>query len=316
MEQNKQIPIVAIMGPTASGKTAAAIQVAKRFNGEIISADSIQIYEGLDIASAKPTKEEQSQAVHHLVGCIPMGTAFSVSDYISMAKPIIADIHSRGKLPILCGGAGLYISSLLSNVQLTEVRENPQRRAELYTLAETKGNEAVHEILRQLDLDGAEKIHPNNLVRVIRAIEICEGTGKTLAQCNEESHSIPSCYNALQIGLGVTDRAYLYDRINLRVDKMLEEGLVEEAKQVYETEQLRTLGNAIGYKELIPYFEGTASLEACVEKIKQSTRHYAKRQLTWFNKNKDLLWINIDEYADLKTFCEHLENIVAKWKCL
>ncbi len=312
MQNTEKIPLLAIVGPTASGKTALGVMLAQQYQGEIVSADSMQIYTGLDIATAKPTPAEQQGIPHYLVGCVPMGAAFSVADYVAMAKPVIADIHARGHLPILVGGTGLYLSTLLDNVQLAETRQDPQLRQELFQEAEVNGNEALHVRLVTLDPEAAAQIHPNNRVRVVRALEVCLSSNKTFTQCKRESRCAPSPYRSLCIGLTFADRADLYDRINQRVDDMVQQGLVEEARAVYQRGKLRTASNAIGYKELIPFFEDRVSLEDCIEKIKQETRHYAKRQLTWFRKNPSISWITLSKFDKKPEILEKCQKIIAK----
>ncbi|MCC8110936.1 MAG: tRNA (adenosine(37)-N6)-dimethylallyltransferase MiaA [Ruminococcus sp.] len=312
MEQTKKIPLLAVVGPTATGKTALGVMLAKAYDGEVVSSDSMQIYQGLDIATAKPTPEEQQNIPHHLISCIPIEANFSLADYLEMAKPLIAKIHHRKRLPIVVGGTGLYVSSLLSNVQLTETSQDPVLRQELLQFAAKYGNVALHDRLKILDPDAAVEIHPNNLVRVIRAIEVCVCSGKTFTQCKAESHCVESPYTSLMIGLTYENREILYERINNRVDEMIENGLLEETYAVYQNTDLRTAYHAIGYKELIPYFENRTSLEACIEKIKQETRHYAKRQLTWFRKISSIQWIILSK-SDKKTeIFEKCQKIIAK----
>ncbi len=312
MIQTHKIPLIAVVGPTASGKTALGVHLAKQYGGEVVSADSMQIYTGLDIATAKPTPEEMQGIPHHLIGCVPMERSFSVADYLELAKTTIAEINARGNLPILVGGTGLYVSSLLSNVQLAPTTQDTKLREQLYEIAREQGNAALHRQLEALDPEAAKEIHPNNLVRVVRAIEVCKTTGKTFTQCKAESHTKPGCYQALQIGITYADREVLYERINQRVEEMVQRGLVEEAQKVYENQSLRTAYHAIGYKELIPYFEKTMSLSDCIAKIKQETRRYAKRQLTWFRKNDDIQWIILDSFDKKQEILEKCQKIIAK----
>ncbi len=308
--ESEKIPLIAIVGPTATGKTALGVEIAKQYNGEVVSADSMQIYQRLDIATAKPTSAQMQDVPHHLIGCIPLDRTFSVADYLELARPCIDDIHKRGKLPILVGGTGLYISSLLTNVNLPEMKSDPQLRESLYQYANKNGNEALHQRLKVCDPDAAATIHPNNLVRVVRALEVYLLTGKTFTEYKAQSHLSPSPYNALQIGLIFEDRTDLYARIDNRVDEMVQEGLVDEVYAVWQTSGLRTAGNAIGYKELIPYFEGNTNLKDCIAKIKQETRHYAKRQLTWFRKNDDIFWIILDKFDNKSKIFAKFQKIV------
>ena len=314
MTETEKIPLIAVVGPTASGKTSLGVMLAQKYQGEVVSADSMQIYTGLDIATAKPTEAERQGIVHHLIGCVPMDASFSVADYLQLAKSVIVDISARGKLPILVGGTGLYVSYLLSNVQLAETRQDLALRQELAAYAKENGNDALHRRLAALDPQAAEEIHPNNLVRVIRALEVCMSSGKTFTACKAESHLVPSNYRSLVIGLMYEDRAVLYERINARVDEMVQNGLVEEAYAVYQNASIRTAYHAIGYKELIPYFENKASLTACINKIKQETRHYAKRQLTWFRKNDQIQWIILSRFDKKTEIMEKCQKIIAKTK--
>lgn len=309
MTENGKIRVAAVVGPTASGKTALGVEIAKALNGEVISADSMQIYRGMDIATAKPTAEEMQGIPHHLIDFLDRGTAFSVADYVELAGKVIKDVDSRGKLPVIVGGTGLYISSLLENIKFADIECDEKLRKRLENEAAEKGNKYLFEKLKIADPESAAELHPNNLVRVIRALEVFELTGKKLSQYKAESRLEETPYDSVIIGLSYSDRQKLYDRINRRVDIMVESGLVEEARAVFESGNMKTAGNAIGYKELIPYFRNECSLEECVEKIKQETRRYAKRQLTWFRKNAKIHWIMLDEFDDkekILTFCKKL----------
>ncbi|MBQ8515388.1 MAG: tRNA (adenosine(37)-N6)-dimethylallyltransferase MiaA [Ruminococcus sp.] len=316
MAENEKIPVLAIVGPTASGKTALGISLAQTYNGEVVSADSMQIYKGMSIATAKPTAEEMQGVPHHLIDFLERDTEFSVADYVSLAGRTISDIHSRGRLPIVVGGTGLYVSSLLENIRFSETKQNPELRAELTAFAKEQGTEALHKRLEELDWEAAAEIHPNNLVRVIRALEVCLETGKKFSALKAESRSIPSPYRSCIIGLDYADRNDLYERINLRVDRMVQLGLVEESYAVWRQGEMKTASNAIGYKELVPYFEGRTSLSDCVEEIKLQTRHFAKRQLTWFRRNRQIKWIVLDKTDDLKKNRENCLKIIAKSEVL
>mgnify|MGYP000800482382 CR=1 FL=1 len=294
-----KIPVIVVLGPTASGKTALAIELAKVYDGEIVSADSMQIYKGMDIATAKPSKKELSTVPHHLIGFVPPNKRFSVAEYVEAAGKVIFDIHNRDKLPILCGGTGLYINSLIDNIKFDDTAENFELRAKLFKVAQEKGNHYLWEMLKNVDEQAAEKIHENNLTRVIRALEVYEISGKTISEAKEMSRSEPSPFKPYFIGLNFSNRQILYNRINERVDKMVESGLINEARDAYSEDCLmKTAHQAIGYKELVPYFEGMADLESCIDKIKQETRRYAKRQLTWFRRDTRINWINCDEFGD------------------
>ena len=305
--------VIAVVGATASGKTDVGIQLAKEFNGEVISADSMQIYKGMDIASAKPTKEEMQGIPHHLIDFLERDSSFSVADYVKLAKEKIEDVISRGKLPIIVGGTGLYIDSLLNNVKFTETRKDEEYCKSLEEFAKVNGNDMLHSKLAEIDPVASSEIHPNNLVRVIRAMEVYHTTGRKFSELKAESRLEESPYNAVMIGLNYSDRSILYDRINRRVDIMVENGLVDEARQLYlESGKMKTASNAIGYKELIPYFENNATLEECISIIKQETRHYAKRQLTWFRRNEKIYWFMLDEFNEKIKISQICKKAIAK----
>lgn len=311
-----KIPLLVIAGPTASGKTALSVELAKIYGGEVVSADSMQIYKGLSIATAKPTEEEMQGIPHHLIDFLTPDKPFSVADYVSLAGKTVRDIYSRGKLPIVCGGTGLYISSLINNIIFDDTGSDPSVRARLEGIAGSEGNHALWLRLEKIDPETAQKVHENNLPRVIRALEVFETTGVPLSRHKINSRREGSPYDVCIIGLTASDRQFLYDRINKRVDIMIEKGLVEECRSVYLKGMLATACQAIGYKELIPYFEEKCSLEACIDKIKQETRHYAKRQLTWFRRVDNISWVEIDKFDDLKKIIENVQNTVAKSKIM
>ena len=303
----KKSNIIAVVGPTASGKTDLAIRLAKHFGGEIISADSMQIYTGMSIATAKPEKNEMQGIPHHLMDFLDPKEKFSVSQYCEMADIAARDILSRGKVPVLCGGTGLYVRSFLENIQFAEEKVDEVRRAELNRIYETEGGEKLLDYLRTFDPETAGKLLPANSKRIIRAIEIYETTGKTMSQQIAESHAVPSPYKAAVIGITYADRQVLYDRINRRVEIMLEKGLVQETREFYASDIGNTAAAAIGYKELKPWLDGEITFAEAVEKLKQETRHYAKRQLTWFKKDEYIHWIYADRTDDI--FRESVEII-------
>ena len=307
-----KIPIIVIAGPTASGKTAVSIQLAKELDGEIVSADSMQIYKGLDIATAKPTKEEMQGIPHHLMSFVDNSEKFSVAQYLEKAREVISDIHQRGKMPIVVGGTGLYISSLVDNIIFDEISSNGEVRARLTKEAEEIGNEAMLQKLMEIDEETAKTLHPNNLTRIIRALEAYELSGITMSELKRRSREEESPYNACMIGLNFHDRQKLYDRINLRVDKMAKEGMVDEAFEFYKNERGNTVCQAIGYKELIPYFEEKATLNECLETLKRETRRYAKRQLTWFRRDERIHWIYLDETIGEKNIIDNCKKYIAK----
>lgn len=315
MPENKPF-VLAVVGPTASGKTALGVELAKRHGGEVVSADSMQIYKGMDIASAKPSEEEMQGIPHHLIGFLDRSVKFSAADYVKLANGCISDILSRGKLPIVVGGTGLYIDSLLDNVKFSDGGSDEKYREELYSFAREHGNEALHSRLVDIDPTAAASIHPNNLVRVIRALEVCHVTGRRFSELKAESRTEESPYDTLMIGLTYRDRQKLYDRIDRRVDIMVERGLIEEARELWQASGMQTAANAIGYKELIPYFEGKMPLVECIDKIKQETRHYAKRQLTWFRKNDRIRWVFLDEINKKDEISEISEKYIENYSKL
>ncbi|MBE6848879.1 MAG: tRNA (adenosine(37)-N6)-dimethylallyltransferase MiaA [Ruminococcus sp.] len=304
--------VIAVVGPTASGKTALGIALAKRLNGEIISADSMQIYQGMDIATAKPTAEEMQEIPHHLIGILPRNQAFSAAEYVTLAREKISEITARGKLPILVGGTGLYVDSLLSGMQFSQEGNDAQLRETLCARAQSEGKEALHAQLAALDPEAAQSIHPNNVVRVVRALEVCLSSGRRFSELKAENAAHPSPYDAVRIGLDYAERAVLYDRIDRRVLRMVEQGLVEEAYAVWKTGEMQTAANAIGYKELIPFFENQAALPDCIARIQQETRRYAKRQLTWFRRNHQISWLILSENDEVEEISEKAEKMIAK----
>ena len=283
--------IVCVVGPTASGKTGFSIEYAKRNNGEIVSCDSMQIYKHMDIGTAKATAEERAAVPHHMLDFVEPNIDFSVADFVIAARECIDEISERGKLPVLCGGTGLYIDSIINNLEFSEEKCDEEYRDYLWKMAEGKGSEAVHKLLLEADPIEAEKVHHNNVKRVIRALEICKTTGMTKTEADKLAIKEP-LYDAEIYGLNM-DREKLYERINKRVDLMMEMGLLDEVKRLLSMGIRRdsTAMQAIGYKELVLYLDGGCTLEEAVDKIKQESRRYAKRQLTWFRRNKNIKWI-------------------------
>ena len=297
---DNKIDVLAVVGPTASGKTKLSVELAKALNGEIVSADSMQIYKGMDIGTAKPTFEEMQGIPHHLMGFLDSKENFSVAIYVEMAHKIIADIHSKGKLPIVTGGTGLYVDSLLNSIKFFDNTSDDSIRDKYSKLLEEKGHDYLLEKLKKIDYETYEKLlEQRNAKRIIRALEFFEVTGKTISEQNRLSKQ-DSPYNPIKIGLTCRDRQVLYDRINLRVDLMLKDGLLEEAEKVLNSDLSNTAEKAIGYKEIIPYFNGESTLDECVEVLKMNTRRYAKRQLTWFRRDQEINWIYIDEHNSFK----------------
>ncbi|MBR6554409.1 MAG: tRNA (adenosine(37)-N6)-dimethylallyltransferase MiaA [Clostridia bacterium] len=282
----EKIPVYAVVGPTASGKSAYAIRLAKELDGEVISGDSMQIYRGMDVGTAKADAEEQQGIPHHLLDIAEITEPFSAGRFMELAGEKIREIHSRGKTPILCGGTGLYIELLLTGKRLAETTADEKLREELLAYAEEKGNEALHARLAQVDPASAEAIHPNNVKRVVRALEIALTSGVTKSRADELSREGENPYDPTVIRLTYADRAKLYEKIDLRVRRMFEMGLEEEVRALCEKglRETPTASQAIGYKEFYPYFDGEISIEQVEEDICRNTRRYAKRQETWFSR--------------------------------
>lgn len=306
-------PVLAVAGPTATGKTALGVALAKRFGGEVISADSMQIYRGLDVGTAKVTAEETQGVPHHCVDFLPPEEVFSVADFTALAARLEQEISARGALPILVGGTGLYIQSFLEGIRFTEEKPSNGLREQLAAELEARGPEATYAELLSVDPQAAATIHPNNRVRVLRALEHYRATGRRLSEQKAASRPSQRPYRSLVLGLDFADRAQLYRRIDLRVDRMMEQGLLEEARLVYDhRDSYRTAAQAIGYKEFFPYFAGEAELAACVEKLKQASRNYAKRQLTWFRHMEGVVWLQADAPDLLDEACRRTEEFLEK----
>ena len=292
----RQAEVIAIVGPTASGKTALSIELAKKYNGEIINGDSMQVYQGLDIGTAKITVEEMEGVPHHLLSFKEPTEAFSVADYQRLVRAKIAEIRAQGKLPIIVGGSGLYVQAVLYDFQFTEEQVDEVARKAYYDELKKLGPEAMHAKLKQLDPQTAESIHPNNTRRVIRAIEMIELNGVSKASEAQNRGEIP-LYNHVILGLGQNmSREELYDRINLRVDMMMDKGLLEEVKGLWQ-QNIRGVQSiqAIGYKELYDYLDGKCSLNVALDSLKQNSRRYAKRQLTYFRNKMDIYFFSNGE---------------------
>jgi len=290
--------IIVVCGATASGKTALAVSLAERLNGEIIGADSMQIYKGMDIATAKPTQEELRGVPHHLIDFLEPHEPFSVADYVESARAKITEVRERGKLPVIAGGTGLYINSLIDNIEFPEIKADMAFRAEM----QNKSSGLLLEELREKDPETADLLHENNKKRVIRALEVLHVTGRTMSELKRESRLNPSPYEPLMMQIDFP-RKELYERIDKRVDEMLEMGLLEETRNFYRrvglpcpTENSQTSNQAIGYKELMPYLKGEAELCECIENLKKNTRNYAKRQLTWFKKDPRIHLLPANEF--------------------
>lgn len=302
--------VIVICGPTASGKTALAVELAKIYNGEVVSADSMQIYTDMDIASAKPTHEEQQGIPHHLIGFLDPSESFSVAEYVKLCDEWVKDILSRGKTPIICGGTGLYISSFVDNLIFDDSEQDFAYREEMRKYAEEHGNSALLEKLREIDPETAETLHENNVGRVIRALEVYHTTGHTISEAKAMSRQSPSPYEFVMITLDFDDREMLRDRINRRVDDMVKRGLVEEARKCFEQPERPTAAQAIGCKELYPYFRGERPLEECIDELKLRTRQYAKRQMTWFRRDKRIIRLKIVKNDELSDIVQKATDII------
>lgn len=301
MEKNK---VICIVGPTASGKTGLGIELAKRINGEIISADSMQVYKDLNIATAKVTKEEAQGIKHHIIDICNVNEKFSVVDFKAMCYDKIEEIIYNEKTPIIVGGTGLYVSSIVDNMNFEEIKIDLEYRKELEKLAKEKGSDYLYNILLDIDPNSAKSIHRNNIKRVIRALEIARNSSKLKSIHMQEEDNRKKIedkkYNFYIFCIDIP-REILYDRINKRVDIMIKNGLIDEARYVYDLklDNESTCMQAIGYKEIFPYLEGKKSLSECIEKLKQETRKYAKRQMTWFNNKLSCIYLNGQDSKEL-----------------
>lgn len=290
--------IVAIVGPTASGKTGLSVALAKHFGGEVVSADSMQIYREMNIGTAKPSMEERNGVPHWLMGHVGVEETYNVASYVQDAHTVLKELERRKKLPVICGGTGLYIDHLLCDTEFFDIPLDENVRRSFQDIVAQQGNDVVYRMLEQKDPELAAKLHPNDTKRVIRGLEVLEITGKRLSDFQKESRR-QSPYKVLWLGLNYRDRQLLYDRINYRVDLMAEAGLLNEIEQLMQSHSLSaTARAAIGYKEVIDAIECGGSISEALELVKQKSRNYAKRQLTWFGKNKDILWFYRDEMSD------------------
>lgn len=307
-----KIPLIAVVGPTASGKTSLAVELCKRIGAEAVSCDSMQIYKGMDIATAKPTAEEMQGIPHHLIGFLSPDEPFSVAKYCEMARNAITDIIGRNKKAVLVGGTGLYYNSLVDNIEFLPEETDFEYREMLKKQACEQGAQALLDKLYVVDPEAAKQLHVNNLGRIIRALEIYHTTGKTKTMQNEQSVLNPTPFITTAICLDARERQFLYDRINKRVDLMFEAGLLEEAKAFFDSPLGRTARQAIGYKELYPYFNGEKSLEECIENLKMQTRRYAKRQLTWFRRDPKINFLYIDDYSSGEELLNAATDIIER----
>lgn len=311
---NEKIKIYAVVGPTASGKSALALELAKRNGGEIISCDSMQLYRRMDIGTAKPTAEERADVPHHMIDVAEPERSFSCADYVEMADKVIREVHGRGAISIVCGGTGLYLDALLRGADFQPGITDDSLRAELLKFASDNGAEALHAELKKIDPESAEQIHPNNIKRVARAIEIYRLGGVKKSEIDKNSRLCGQRFDIKCVCLSYTDRAELYRRIDTRVDKMLADGLENETRVLLSEgvfEKNATAAQAIGYKELLPYIEGRETLDTAAERLKMATRRYAKRQITWFSSKEYASKIEISGRENKKTF-EDIVNIAEK----
>jgi len=308
-----KIPLLVVGGPTASGKTKLAADLAVLLGGEIICADSMQIYREMSIGTAAPTTEEQKGIPHHLFGIADPDESFSVARYLELARGSVADVAGRGRLPILCGGTGLYISSLIDNICFDgAIPENPERRLRFRALAREKGPVCLWDMLNQCDPALAAKLHPGNLGRIIRALEVYEASGVPLSEWQRRSREKESPYDICLLALYYHDRELLYKRIDARVELMLENGLLEEARTLFEGGYFGTAMQAIGYKELWGYLSGEQTLEEAKELLKRRTRRYAKRQLTWLRRDGRVKWLAADLFENYGALLEQAAALVTE----
>ena len=308
MSENKKKPMIILTGPTAVGKTDLSIQLAKAINGEIISADSMQVYRHMDIGSAKVTPEEMDGVCHHLIDVLEPEEEFNVVVFQKLAKEALTGIYERGHIPIIVGGTGFYIQALLYDIDFTENDGDTAIRRELEKLAQTQGAGCLHQMLQEIDPESAVAIHQNNVKRVIRAIEFYRQTGKKISLHNEQEREKQSPYQFLYYVLD-TDRKTLYERIDRRVDLMMEHGLVDEVKHLADMGCTRDMVSmqGLGYKEILDYLSGEIHLEEAVYILKRDTRHFAKRQITWFKRERDVRWLELEQFQnDRKKVLEHI----------
>lgn len=305
-----KIKVVILAGPTASGKTRLGVDLALNNNAEVISADSMQIYKRMSVATAKPTEDEMRGVPHHLIDFLEPTEKYSVARFVEDAGAAIRDISSRGKLPIIVGGTGLYIDSLINGIVFSEQKDNSEVRQKLYEEADAMGNDYMYRRLMEIDPEYANMLHPNNKGRVLRALELNILSGVTMSEQLKESRKSSSPYSPLFLGIDFTDRERLYERINLRVDMMLQSALLEEATAFFKRYNSETAAQAIGYKELRGYIDGTETLSDCVERLKRETRRYAKRQLTWFRRNEAMNWLYADSFENYEQMLQMADRLV------
>lgn len=308
------IDLIILAGPTAVGKTEISVKLAKKLNGEIISADSMQIYKYMDVGSAKISEDEMQGIAHYMIDFVHPRESFNASQFKDISEKLIVDIHSRGKYPMLVGGTGLYIDSLICSFDFTEADKDEEYRKYLQNTAEEKGKEYVHSLLKEIDFDSYKRLYPNDLKRVIRALEVHKLTGKTISEYNEDNKKVREIPYRVHYFVLTMDREILYERINNRVDMMLEKGLIDEVKMLKEmglTSDMQSM-KGIGYKELLHYLNGDISYEEAIYLIKKGSRNYAKRQLTWFRKDKRVNWINKDNFYSDDEIVQYIFDYINK----
>ncbi len=307
----EKMPLVVLFGPTASGKTSLAVEMAKLLDGEVVTADSMQVYKHMNIGTAKPTVEEMEGIPHHLIDIAEPDENFSLAQYVEAAHACIRDVVSRGKMPIMAGGTGLYIDTVVQNISLSEEVRDESYRKELLAFAEQNGNEPLMEELAKVDPESSERLHLNDTKRIVRALEVFRATGIPQSEHIRRSKEQESPYEAYKFCIMPSDRAMLYDRINLRVDLMFEAGLLDEVKFLYDKgiDERFTSMQGIGYKEVLDFFRGRCDLENAKENIKQSTRRYAKRQVSWFKREENTLILPMEHEKKLEIFQKHMEML-------
>ena len=306
--KEKKIPLIVIFGPTASGKSDLAIKVCKELEGEVVTADSMQVYKRMNIGTAKPTLEEMDGVAHHMIDVAEPTENYSLARYVQEAESVIKKVWQSGKIPVLAGGTGLYIDTLINGTVLSDTSSDEEYRSSLYEIAKEKGNLYVHDLLKEVDIEAALSIHPNNLKRVIRALEFYKVSGIRQSEHIARAQTIDSPYNAFKFGI-YSERETLYERINKRVEKMLALGLVEEVQSLKAdgVDERYTSMQAIGYKEVLQHLNGNITYEEMAELIKKATRNYAKRQNTWFKREQNTTWLDLRDKKIIEIFKKTME---------
>lgn len=304
----EKLPLIVLVGPTASGKTALAVELCKEINGEVVTADSMQVYKDMNIGTAKPQESEMQGIKHHMIDIVEPDENYSLAQYVSDAGKCITDIVSRGKIPVLAGGTGLYVDTLTQNIILSEGDTDFEYREELLSRSEKEGNEVLLKELYEIDKETAERLHLNDTKRIVRALEVYKATGVTQSEHIRRSRQAETPYNTVKFCI-TGDREELYRGINLRVDKMFEHGLLEEAESLFKRgiDEKYTSMQGIGYKEIFGFFRNLVPLEFCIDQIKQNTRRYAKRQVSWFKRDLNQILIDMNSEKKLETLKKHID---------